>query len=130
MSRENVEVVRRGFEAFNQRDVDGLVGLCHPDCEWLPFRAQLEGEVYRGHDGIRRFVSELDDDWTEFEIHPEELNDLSGRVLVMGRVRALAGASGIAVDTLAGFVLEMRDGLMERLVSHSDPEAARRAAAK
>ena len=57
MSQGNVDVVARSFEAFNARDVNELVGLSTPDCEWLPFRAQLEGIVYRGHEGIRRFVA-------------------------------------------------------------------------
>jgi ketosteroid isomerase-like protein len=47
VSQENVEIVRRSFEGFNARDVDELVGLSDPDCEWLPFRAQLEGIVSR-----------------------------------------------------------------------------------
>ena len=130
MSQRNVEVVRRGFDAFNRRDVEELVTLSHPDCEWHPFRAQLEGSVYRGHEGVRRFVSDMDDDWASFEIHPRELHDLGERVLATGQVQALARGSGVAVDNLGGFVFELRDGHIARLVSHSDPEAARAAAAQ
>jgi uncharacterized protein len=128
MSERNVEVVRRGFETFNRRDVDGLVELCADDAEWFPFRAQLEGSVYRGHEGIRRFVADMDDDWAEFEIHPEQFEDLGERVLVMGRVRGRAGVSGVAVNNLGGFVFELSDGKISRLVSYSDPEVARQAA--
>jgi ketosteroid isomerase-like protein len=46
MSPEDVELVRRSLKAFSARDVDELVGLSAEDCEWLPFRAQLEGIVY------------------------------------------------------------------------------------
>ena len=46
VSQANAEIVRRSFVAFNARDVDALVSLSTPDCELLPFRAQLEGIVY------------------------------------------------------------------------------------
>jgi ketosteroid isomerase-like protein len=39
VSQGNVDVVARSFEAFNARDVNELVRLSTPDCEWLPFRA-------------------------------------------------------------------------------------------
>jgi uncharacterized protein len=128
MSEQNVEVVRRAFDAFNSRDVEGLVAITDPGCEWLPFRAQLEGITYRGHEGVRRFVADMDDDWAEFQIHPEQLEDLGERVLVMGRVRGRAGVSGVIVNNLGGFVFEVGDGKITRLVSYSDPEAARAAA--
>jgi ketosteroid isomerase-like protein len=124
MSRENVELVRRSFEAFNARDVDGLVSLSDPDCEWLPFRAQLEGIVYRGHAGIRKFVGDMDEDWEAFRVDPLELHDRGERVGVVGRVRGLGRGSGVDIDSTAGFVLELREGRITRVTSHSDPEVA------
>jgi ketosteroid isomerase-like protein len=127
MSQENVEVVRRAFETFNARDVDRLVSLWEPDCEFLPFRAQLEGITYRGHLGIRRFVRDMDEDWSEFRIDPLEVHQRDERVVVIGRVSALGRGTSVKVDYVAGFVAELRRGLITRLTSHSDPEAALRA---
>jgi ketosteroid isomerase-like protein len=124
MSQENVEIVRRSFEAFNARDVDGLVRLSAEDCEWLPFRAQLEGIVYRGHEGVRQFVSDMDFDWEAFRIEPLEFHERQERVVVIGRVSALGQGSGVAIDSIAGFVVELHQGRITRLTSHSDPEAA------
>jgi ketosteroid isomerase-like protein len=128
MSRENVEIVRRSFEAFNARDVDELVGLSDPDGEWLPFRAQLEGIVYRRHDGIRQFVRDVDEDWEAFRIDPLEFHDRGERVAVIGRVRAQGRESTVDIDSIAGFVVELRRGRIRRLTSHSNPEAALEAA--
>jgi ketosteroid isomerase-like protein len=130
MSAENVEVVRRGFEAFNSRTVEAIVDLCDPDCEWVPFRAQLEGIVYRGHAGIRQFLLDVDDDWDTFRIEPVEYHDRGERVAVIGRVKALGRGSGVDVDSLAGFVFELRAGRITRLVSHSDPADALEATVK
>jgi ketosteroid isomerase-like protein len=124
MSQENVDVVQRSFEAFNARDVDDLVNMSDPDAEWLPFRAQLEGIVYRRHEGIRQFVRDMDEDWHAFRIDPLELHDRGERVAVIGRVRALGRASTVDIDSLAGFVFELRGGRIWRVTSHSDPDAA------
>jgi len=123
MSQENVEVVRAAYAAFNARDVDGLLRLSAEDCEWHPLRAQLEGVVYRGHQGVRQFVRDMDDDWGSFRIDPLEFHDRGELVAVIGRVSAL-GQSGVAVDSVAGFVFELDRGLIKHIVSHSDPEAA------
>jgi ketosteroid isomerase-like protein len=119
----NVEIVRRSFEAFNARDVEGLVSVSDEDCEWLPLRAQLEGIVYRGHEGVRQFVSDMDEDWESFRIEPLEFHERRDLVAVIGQVRAL-GKSGVHIDSIAGFVFELHEGLIRHITSHSDPAAA------
>jgi ketosteroid isomerase-like protein len=128
VSQENMEIVRRSFEAFNARDVDELVNLSDPNAEWLPFRAQLEGIVYRGHEGIRQFVRDMDEDWEAFRIDPLEFHNRGDRVAVIGRVRALGRHSTVDIDSLAGFVFELRGGRISGVTSHSNPQAAVEAA--
>ena len=36
MSQENVEIVRRVFDAFNRRDIPAFLELLDPDVEWVP----------------------------------------------------------------------------------------------
>jgi ketosteroid isomerase-like protein len=123
MSQENVEIVRAAYSAFNARDLDGLLRLTAEDCEWQPLRAQLEGIIYRGHQGVRQFVSDMNEDWEAFRIDPLEFHDRQERVAVIGRVSAL-GQSGVEIDSVAGFVFELQRGQIRRIISHSDPEEA------
>ena len=58
MSQENVELTRRGFQAFNDRDLDVLLTLLDDDVEVVPILAAMEGG-YRGHDGLRRWWTGL-----------------------------------------------------------------------
>jgi ketosteroid isomerase-like protein len=124
MSRTDIEVVRRSFEAFNERDADRLMSLSTEDCEWRPFRAQLEGSAYRGHEGIRQFLSDMAEDWQELRAEPVEFYDRSPRVVVVGRLRALGRGNTVDIETLAGFVFELRRGQITRVTSYSDPETA------
>jgi ketosteroid isomerase-like protein len=127
VSQGNVDVVGRSFEAFNTRDVNELVSLSTPDCEWLPFRAQLEGIVYRGHEGVRRFVSDIEDDWEVYQVDPLEFHDRGELVAVVGQVRAVGRGSSVDIDSIAGFVFELQRGRIRHVTSHSNPEAAREA---
>jgi ketosteroid isomerase-like protein len=124
MSQENVEVVRRFLDAFNARDVEVLVSLSAEDCEWRPFRAQLEGIVYRGHEGVRQFLSDMNEDWETFRIDPLEFRDRDQLVAVIGRVKARSAESSMEIESIAGFVHELEQGRVRRITSHSDVEAA------
>jgi len=128
VSDDRITIARRGFDAFNRGEVEELVALSHPDCEWLPFRAQLEGGAYRGHDGIREFARDMAEDWESFVVEMDETCQFGDNVLIVGRVRALARGSGVTVENRSGFVLEFDGDRIRRLVSFSDPDAARQAA--
>src|SRR5919106_817432 len=43
MSQENVEIVRRGHETFNQRDLDAYLAVHDPDVEFTPYERAIEG---------------------------------------------------------------------------------------
>jgi len=72
MSQENVELVRRGFDAFNRRDLDTYKALMDPDVEGIPRMVAIEGD-YRGHDGIDRWWKELLDVFPDFSIEVGEV---------------------------------------------------------
>ena len=63
MSERNVERARRVMEAISRRDTDGLIALADPEVEWRSFFALGEAGVFRGHDGMRRYMKELDEAW-------------------------------------------------------------------
>jgi ketosteroid isomerase-like protein len=86
MSRDNVEVVRRAWDAWIRGDMDALFETFHPSVEWdtTNFEGWPENEVYRGHDGIRRFFEEWLASWDRYEAGVEEYLDAEGdRVLVL-----------------------------------------------
>src|SRR3977135_941135 len=109
MSQENLEIVRLVMDAVDRRDVDTFAGLVTPDFEWLPlFAAHVEGDVYRGREGIETFLGEIDETWEEFRPMPEEYRDLGGRVLALGRLKTRGRASGVPNDSPWGGVYDLR----------------------
>ena len=66
MSQENVELVKRLIDAFNRRDVEGFAALTTPDFEWITSMAAVEGEVFRGREGIDTYFGRMKEAWDEF----------------------------------------------------------------
>ena len=65
----------------------------------------------------------MDDDWEAFRIDPVEFHEQGEGVAVTGRVSAL-GQSGVEIDSIAGFVFELRSDRIRYITSHSDPDEA------
>jgi len=52
-------IARRFVDAFNQRDADGLIALSDPAIEFHPTTLVGKRQRYDGHEGLRRWVAEL-----------------------------------------------------------------------
>jgi ketosteroid isomerase-like protein len=83
MSRANVEVVQRWVDAYNRRDIDGLIALTDPDIELRSRFVEIE-PVLRGHEGIRAYFEELDEAYDHFEVVPIEFIDAGAAVVFAG----------------------------------------------
>jgi ketosteroid isomerase-like protein len=122
-----VEVVRRLFDAFERRDVDGALELLDPDIRFFSVTAHLagDGRPYEGHAGIREYFLDAVELWEELELVPLEYQAVVGVVVVIGEVRARAGAGGYTAPVV--WTWKLRG---ERVVEgsiHSDLSCAREA---
>ncbi len=94
MSQENVEIVRRGYEAFNRGDFDAAMALSRPDVEFI--RAGIESSL-KGREEIRTWMEP--DAFAEQRIEPLELWANGDRVLVRQEMFARGAGSGIELAT-------------------------------
>jgi hypothetical protein len=118
---EEERLLRRAYDAFNARDIEGALALMHPDVDWPN---GMEGGRERGHDAVRAYWTrqfDVIDSHVEpvgFEVDEERrvvvdvhqvVRDLEDRVLSDGRVR---------------HVYTFRDGLVVRMdiETAEDPE--------
>jgi ketosteroid isomerase-like protein len=60
MSQENVELFLKAFEGYNRHDIEAMLEVWHPEAEWYPFTAQVEGDAYHGREGLRRWWANVD----------------------------------------------------------------------
>jgi ketosteroid isomerase-like protein len=124
MSRENVELARKVLDALGTRDPSRLIALSDPDVEWHSFFALSEGGVYRGHDGARRYMSDLDDAW---EVGRAEVDDALGMgdvAVLVGRIHYRGKGSGVESASPAGWMFKFRDGKVLCFRAFREPEQA------
>ena len=110
MTASNVDIARRAFEAFGERDLAGVLAVMDEDVEFLPPTATLtrDGEPYRGHEGIARYLDDVGRVWKELRVYPSEYRDLGDTVVALGRIHARGG--GMIIDRPTGWVWRIRDG--------------------
>jgi ketosteroid isomerase-like protein len=69
-----------------------------------------EGNVYRGHEGFRRWVADSFESFEEVRNEWSEYRDLGSRVLAFGHVKARGRGSGMELDSPMGWVFTVRRG--------------------
>lgn len=113
MSQENVEIVRRLFEAVERRDLAGILAaydenIIIREAESLPY-----GGIYHGFDGAQKHAAGYVQTWGNFQTTNEqkldaEFLDAGEKVIVLWRQRAANG--GRNFDSSAASVYKLRDG--------------------
>jgi ketosteroid isomerase-like protein len=122
MSQQNVEVVRLAYQlleelreakpgslerAFRECFDEGLE-VCIPD-------AYPEGaHVFRGRRGLKRWVDSTREVWDEWRFERERFIEAGERVVVLVRVVARGGASGVSLDRKTAHLWTVRDGRAAR----------------
>jgi ketosteroid isomerase-like protein len=131
MSKENVEAFRRAIEAYNRRDIDAFVEAFDPMVEIHPLTLAMFGQeatVYRGHEGIRQFIRDVDEVLPQIQVESLEIRDLGERLAASGRLHARGRASGAEVESPIFWVIEFREGGVIRMRDYLDPKEALEAA--
>ena len=131
MSKENVETLKRGFEAVNRLDEKGMLEFMDPEIEFRPrFQVMLEGEaaVYWGHEGVREAFRDLYGALDDITPEVSEIRDLGDRIVALGQIRVRGKGSGAEAQSAAGWVVDIKDGRAIRVVEYLDPGEALEAA--
>jgi ketosteroid isomerase-like protein len=120
MSQENVEIVRRVYEAAARRDTAIVLDLYDPEVDWDVSRspmARLVGQGrYQGHEGLRRFFRAYHEAWERIEYEHEELIDAGDRVISVDHERGCGRASGAEVEFTQYAVWTIREGKIVQAV--------------
>jgi ketosteroid isomerase-like protein len=129
MSQENVESIRRAFQAFNERDVDAMLADWADDVEMhlVGGFADLMGTEFKGHEGVRRWC----DEWVEnvdVRVEIEEIHDAGDRVVLVARAVGAGEASGAPVALRGGQIYTFREGLVISVDNYYEASEALEAA--
>jgi ketosteroid isomerase-like protein len=128
MAREHVEIAKQAIDAFNRTDVDAFVELTTADFEWSPSMVAIEGEIFRGVEGIAAYFVSLSNAWKEFLIIPGTFREAGDVVVMLGALRGRGPNSDVTVDSSLGMAFDMRGRKIARIRGFLDHAEALRAA--
>jgi ketosteroid isomerase-like protein len=117
---DHVELLKRGYKAWNAGNLDELLSLCHPEITIRPLVvAVVAAGKYHGHEEARELFGDARASWNEFQIDPEDFVDAGERVVALIRIR-LRDKEGVSIDGRVAHVVKFRDGLVVALEGYRD----------
>jgi uncharacterized protein len=128
VSRQDLEIVQRWYDAFNRGDMETWLDLLDPEVTWQAAREDPDSALHRGRDGSRRYVGQWMESYDSLRVEPLELLDCGEQVVVWARVTGAGRSSGIALDMEQAHVMTVREGLIVRLHEYFDRAEALEAA--
>jgi ketosteroid isomerase-like protein len=128
MSQENVEAMRRGFDAFARGDKAAWFETCDPEVEVAPVGDWPETDRIRGREAAWDFFVAADEPWEPGQYELVEVIDAGDKVLARQRRDLRGKASGAEVKYDYWLVFTFRDAKALRLEWFADRTEALEAA--
>jgi ketosteroid isomerase-like protein len=125
----SVEVLERMFAAFRRGGIDAGLEFIDPEFEAVVGpETSAEPDVYRGHDGVRRYFASFEG-IDDVVLRPQEFIPDRERVLVPMVLSGRGANSGIEVELHVVQAWRFRGGKALRVEVFPDLESARTAGA-
>jgi ketosteroid isomerase-like protein len=111
VSQENVELVRRSFEAHRAGGIEASLAFYADDLIWEAAPGWVEDRIYRGHDGVRKLDAIFLESFEDYVLELHELRAVGDRVLALFEATGSIKDSGAPIRQPIGIVLSgFRDG--------------------
>jgi ketosteroid isomerase-like protein len=110
--QQNIEIVKRGYEAFGRGDINGLLALCAENVQWVssgPSEMPTAG-IRRGHEQVGQFFKAVNDVFEIQRFEPKQFVAQGEQVVVLGEDTAKVKATGKVVTEEWAHAFTIRDG--------------------
>jgi ketosteroid isomerase-like protein len=111
MSQENIDVIRKSYDAWNCGDLERMFQAFDPDIEWCLPEGGINAGVYRGHQAVRGLMESYLDAFDYFRMEPERFFEAEdGRIVAFIRSPGRGKGSGVEVEVHTAYTWTMREG--------------------
>jgi ketosteroid isomerase-like protein len=122
MSKENVEIVRRAYEALRQGEYTAFFAALDPEIELVLPEGGMNAGTHRGAREVRQFLEGYFESFEDFHLVAEEFFERGDQVVAFLRQSGRGRASGIELETRFAHVLTLREGKVRRVEAFPDRE--------
>ena len=123
--QENLDVVRKGYEAFGRGDIPGLISLLDAQITWVtPGPADLPvAGTRRGHQAVQEFFQTLSTVVDVVRFEPKDFIAQGERVVVLGDDTSRVKATGKTLEYRWAHVFTVRNGKVVAFEEFGDASA-------
>lgn len=115
-------LIRDVWRRWNEGDREYDPEILDPEIE---VHSALTGAVFIGEAGVNTWTAEIDDQFEEWELSIDEIDETeTDRFVVRGAVRARGRQSGVDLDQPITWNIELRGGRLLRLKNALGADAA------
>jgi ketosteroid isomerase-like protein len=119
MPDENLEIVRRAYEFFNEWGVNpggesstDIPPLLHPEVEFHAYAGAPEAGVYQGREAVTEYHERVFEQFDRVRIDLEELLSAGEQVVVISRQHTIPKGSEAEIVQQVAEVWTIRDGML------------------
>lgn len=118
--QDNAEIMRAGYNAFNDRNFEAVMGIFGEAIEWTePDGSRYRG-VYHGPEEVGSLFERLLSDIDDFVVEPDRILDAGETVVVLGHHRGTVIETGESLDVPFAHVWDLEDGRATRFQHYTD----------
>jgi ketosteroid isomerase-like protein len=128
MSQENVEILRRAYEALGRGDLELVLEACDPQIECRLPEGGINAGTLRGRDSLRTLLEGYLDSFEDYRAEPDRFLEADDRVVAFLRITGRGRGSGLDFEDRPAHLWTIRDGKAIRLEVFPRGEGALEAA--
>jgi len=119
MASQDVELLRRMYDAWNADDFEAARPYMHPDIVWRT-SGRFPGfePVYHGPEGVREFWRAFMEAWEQMRIEIGRIVEESGQVVIGVHFDAIGRESGARVELPFAHLWRVEDGKIVAYSAH------------
>ena len=127
MSEDNLDLLRRGYDAFNRGDVQTVLSLVADDFEFVAAENSqyFRGSPYVGKQQLAQFLARVAGEWTGNWFDVEKLHDAGDVAVMQGRYRGTYKPTNNTIAAQTAHIWTLRDGKLATLQQYEDTAAVR-----
>jgi len=124
MSQENVDAVRSAYEYLNRGDAESLAEMCADDFRMDMTERVFNPDIYKGSDGVRRFLEGVRDAWESYHWSVEETLVAGDGVVAMLHCQAQGHKGSPRVDWHVAWLWRFEGETPVSVRFYRDPDSA------
>ena len=125
MSEDQVDLIRRGYDAWNAGDRSWVLDHMTDDIVWVSPPEDPDASVYRGYPGVQLYWEKWREEVGDLRLEPQRMIDGGDSVLAVVRRTGRGRSSGIDVSDEVIQVFDFEGERCYRMREYYDLQQAR-----